>query len=888
MLNIVERNDEDLVTLKHGGNVFHDALKLVLDGETRIHVTDEEGKIPDYDLEYTENMMLFNEIARKQIYMMTKGAAIISTFLSYDENDIDNLCMEFLQQFDKAEIEVADEYSIVIAKIILKHTDIIINYTDERFEWFIEPSKRFVKVDSLPAEKEKSTLRITASVYDIGYTTRDFSRLGSVIAFQNIFFWQDFMEGKKGPFKYVEVALTQIAGIGGILSNVSMIDNAVAPKGYMAYLKPDCTRYSQELLSRYFKINPKPEDATEDNTIFIHELSIFVTTWYGCQFPANFDESIFNEKFASDLKHYADAIIGGKKVLGVLARGTDYITSKLGNDRKHATAEQMITVIQKWMDEDGYDKIFLATEDDDILKKIRAAFPKKIIAISQKRTSVKELKKAGAVLLNDYEAKKRSGQALKDALEDTTVNYFYALYMLARCDSFLCSGQCNGWYTVRSLKKGKFNRERKLFVAREGDPVTEKWKMVRPITAGMFARGVYPTDKAFYMTYRFDLSDAVNADAISKAWDKTLSVYPYMGYGVGIREGELVLIENPLPFIIEETSEVIEPYGRSGNFHTVTFCYLDNVLWIYADNVPLDGTGFKAVLETFFYHYYSIIDGKKYEVPDGVYTEGVVEGQDVDAYLKVDAADPTAMAQGFGDNAIFTPIEGVREELFLTREDCRGYCISAPSDEFMSYAKSVGASPMSMLNVFFARAMERVHPENELPIRVISPISVRKAMGNETSLLHQVVHAPYTFQVEDLKKDDATLNKAYRAFLKGFASEQNIKNMCGIYRGICEGYKKAYASGALDNVILEQRSKGSLNSAVSHLGTLRTASYGNRIKMSAFHAMQEKGIMLQVTEVGDYFYINWYQGFHGDMYAKAMRDIMKEAGMKSTRLERVE
>jgi hypothetical protein len=46
--------------------------------------------------------------------------------------------------------------------------------------------------------------------------------------------------------------------------------------------------------------------------------------------------------------------------------------------------------------------------------------------------------------------------------------------------------------------------------------------------------------------------------------------------------------------------------------------------------------------------------------------------------------------------------------------------------------------------------------------------------------------------------------------------------------------------------------------------------------------------MLQVTEVGGYFYINWYQGFHGDMYAKAMRDIMKEAGMKGVRLERVE
>ena len=58
--------------------------------------------------------------------------------------------------------------------------------------------------------------------------------------------------------------------------------------------------------------------------------------------------------------------------------------------------------------------------------------------------------------------------------------------------------------------------------------------------------------------------------------------------------------------------------------------------------------------------------------------------------------------------------------------------------------------------------------------------------------------------------------------------------------------------------------------------------------MTAFHAMQEKGIMLQVAEVGDRFCIDWYQGFHGDMYARAMRDLMKEAGMSGARIERVE
>ena len=58
--------------------------------------------------------------------------------------------------------------------------------------------------------------------------------------------------------------------------------------------------------------------------------------------------------------------------------------------------------------------------------------------------------------------------------------------------------------------------------------------------------------------------------------------------------------------------------------------------------------------------------------------------------------------------------------------------------------------------------------------------------------------------------------------------------------------------------------------------------------MTAFHVMQEKGIMLQVTEVGEYFYIDWYQGFHGEEYVLAMRDILTKNGISNVKVERVE
>ena len=71
-------------------------------------------------------------------------------------------------------------------------------------------------------------------------------------------------------------------------------------------------------------------------------------------------------------------------------------------------------------------------------------------------------------------------------------------------------------------------------------------------------------------------------------------------------------------------------------------------------------------------------------------------------------------------------------------------------------------------------------------------------------------------------------------------------------------------------------------------GTLHTGEYGKRMRITAFHAMPENGVMLQVTEVGDTFYIDWYQGMHDAAYIRAMRDVLSEMGMEGLLLERVE
>lgn len=458
MLNLAERSSDACTELTHGEKVFHDALELVKKGETRFHVTGSD--VPEYDLVYTENMNLFPRQMYALIMQITKDSNLYAPFLDYDEEDTGNICLAFLEQFSRIEIETADEYSIVTARLALKHTDMEIWCADERIRWFIGDTERLHIVPELPKESAADTLRFTGNPMDFGYAKRDWSRLCSAAVFQNLFFWQAFARGKQ--VKYLQIALFETEGIGGILSSMSVAANLAALKGWKAYLKPGSTRYPDRMLGKYFNIAFKPEDATEDNTAFVDDIPYLYLTWLRFQYPASYDLNILSDKFRADMEEYAEAVFRGRKILGVLVRGTDYVTSKQGPESVHARVKDMVPLIREWIEQDGYEKIFLATEDSDVLDKMREEFPGMVLAVAQERHSVSDLRRQKARMIYELEKKLHSGKDYEAALEDTTVNYFYALYMLSKSDAFMCSGQCNGFDVVRAFKEGAFEREYKF------------------------------------------------------------------------------------------------------------------------------------------------------------------------------------------------------------------------------------------------------------------------------------------------------------------------------------------------------------------------------------------------------------------------------------------
>jgi hypothetical protein len=134
--------------------------------------------------------------------------------------------------------------------------------------------------------------------------------------------------------------------------------------------------------------------------------------------------------------------------------------------RKMATVDEMLPLIREWIAEDGYEMVFLATEDKDILEQMRREFGDKLRVIAQDRHSVSDFSE-GMKVLSELEESQKNEPDAEAKVEDSTINYFYALYCLSKCSSFMASGQCHGWDVVNSFKEGSFERCYKFAVGLE-------------------------------------------------------------------------------------------------------------------------------------------------------------------------------------------------------------------------------------------------------------------------------------------------------------------------------------------------------------------------------------------------------------------------------------
>lgn len=145
-------------------------------------------------------------------------------------------------------------------------------------------------------------------------------------------------------------------------------------------------------------------------------------------------------RLKQDIKEYFEQckkeLLGVEDFVGVLARGTDYMALKPTGHLKAISKEEIFEQIDQCKNQK---KIFLATEDEEILKAFENKYTKDLYSVDTKRYS-----DLGHDTLNVI-YKKEDGYK-------RDLNYLYSIYLISKSSSCICSA-CGGGILASLMRK---------------------------------------------------------------------------------------------------------------------------------------------------------------------------------------------------------------------------------------------------------------------------------------------------------------------------------------------------------------------------------------------------------------------------------------------------
>lgn len=144
------------------------------------------------------------------------------------------------------------------------------------------------------------------------------------------------------------------------------------------------------------------------------------------------DYLMIKDDIVKEANILAKDLFRGNRILGVLARGTDYINARPLNHPVQPMPEQLMEKIDQVLVEQKCDKIYLATEDADIFAKFKDKYGKDLIAMDVERYVTKEKEN-----INDIQRQKVKDNYL------VARAYLINMLLLSKCNC-LVAGNTSG------------------------------------------------------------------------------------------------------------------------------------------------------------------------------------------------------------------------------------------------------------------------------------------------------------------------------------------------------------------------------------------------------------------------------------------------------------
>ena len=379
----------------------------------------------------------------------------------------------------------------------------------------------------------------------------------------------------------------------------------------------------------------------------------------------------------------------------------------------------------------------------------------------------------------------------------------------------------------------------------------------------------------FCVQYMVKLDEDIDADILRNALDTTMLRYPYLMKELKANEKGYTLVDNPRPVVIVPGHEKIAVCGKEANFHQFVVSYEGKWFFINAHHGLFDGGGRTNFLHTLIYYYCKEKYNEDVEMPGVYLVDTPIDPGEYASTYDVDFSDVTEEE----------PLDDVNIDTLdlmkmgrVNPSKCQIHSLRISEKQLMACCKTMDATPNTAISTLLARAIYRVHPDCEQTIVPGVAVNMKKALGIPKTHLSEVTSVSLKFTPEMKNMDFSEQNTILRGQLM-LASTPEKQRQAG---------KKLFRISEEINAesSLSRKKEAALKGMIEMLASPKTftISYANPVNYGSCekhieHVYSNPGsqfpmLLLELTVANGWFFINWTQGWHEEVYFNA---FLKEA-----------
>ena len=367
------------------------------------------------------------------------------------------------------------------------------------------------------------------------------------------------------------------------------------------------------------------------------------------------------------------------------------------------------------------------------------------------------------------------------------------------------------------------------------------------------------------------LSSSIRGDILQEAVNATLRRMPYCADALVERNGDFYYATNPLPLLVAETQQLRRVGGAQTNWHCLDVTYWNDTVWFSMFHGFCDGLGLNLFIEATLYNYFCIRDGKRYAV-EGIRTPDspVLPGEEKDAYAQTYDLPEGYTLDFFAEKYLHLP--EIDEKPL---DSMYGVPVRVKEDEFMRFVKENKSTPVAMLHVLLANAVQAVHPENEQTVGALVPASVRKHLDAENTFKNCSSALRLPCRVTEMNGlSFAEQAQRARALLKQANDENLAKYIANKMGGALRQMSAAIPSFAGRLPYLDfQKTANNDTYMIDYVGGLKAGEYGHEIVRTKYMATNtEKNfntVTLYISATGGFFHFEIVRAFESGVYVDA-------------------